>query len=227
MTRRGKRRFIDSLAEGKRPPGFRAGPEDLEELRTAVTLSASRPGAGEPDPQFVEDLFAELSEHTARQAPSEGRMATVTPIQHRRRNAMVSLAAAAALVAGTVGVTESVDHSASRPAASALRGHPVLAGSFETADHRKLGQITLFGGTPSWVFMTVAGSPYDGSVTCMLQSNGGSVVASGTFTVADGSGEWAKPLPDGVTSLRGARIVTSSGVVLAAATFSSLASAAS
>ena len=227
MTSRGIRRFVEALAEGRRPPGFRARAQEVEELRTAINLSAGRPGESTPDPDFVEDLFAELTELTAHQGAMTDRVGTVTPLRPHRRNVILSFAAAAALVAGTVGITESVDHGAGRPAASAIRGHTVLTGSFETTDRQKLGQITVFAGSPSWVFMNLAGTPYDGPVICLLQSNTGAVVASGTFTVAGGSGEWARTLPDGVTNLHGATIVTSSGVMLAAASFSNMSSAAS
>ena len=227
MTRRGIRRFVEALAEGRRPPGFRARPHDVEELRTAINLSAGRPGESTPDPGFVEDLFAELTDLRAPQGATTNRLATVTPLRPRRRNAILSFAAAAALVAGTVGITESVDHGAARPVASAPGGHIVLTGSFETTDRHKLGQITVFGGSPSWVFLNLSGTPYDGPVICLLKSRTGSVVASGTFTVAGGSGEWARTLQDGVTNLQGATIVTSSGVTLAAAGFSKLSSAAS
>lgn len=227
MTRRGLQRFVEALAEGRRPPGFRARPHEVEDLRAAINLSAGRPDESTPDPDFVEDLFAELTELRAPQGATTNRLATVTPLRPRRRNVILSFAAAAALVGGTVGITESVDHAAARPAASALGGHIVLTGSFETTDRHKLGQITVFGGSPSWVFMNLSGTPYDGPVICLLRSYTGSVVASGTFTVAGGSGEWSRTLPDGVANLRGATIVTSSGVTLAAASFSNLSRAAS
>jgi RNA polymerase sigma-70 factor (ECF subfamily) len=219
VTGRRLRAFVDALAEGRRPPAFRADPDDLDDLRTAITLSAARPGGSDPDPRFVEELFAELRQAQGARSQPE---ATVTPIHRRGRNVVVSLAAAAALVGGTFAVTESVDHGASRPAASAVAGHTVLTGSFETSDHRKLGQITVFGGSPSWVFMNLAGVSYNGPVKCLLESDRGSVVATGAFSVAGGTGEWARPLPAGVANLAGATIVTSTGVTLASATFSDL-----
>jgi hypothetical protein len=226
VTRRGIRRFVEALAEGQKPPGFRVRPHEVEDLRTAINLSAGRPGESTPDPDFVEDLFAELTELRGHQGAMKDRLTTVTPLRPSRRNVILSLAAAAALVAGTVGITESVDHGAGRPAASAIGGHAVLTGSFETTDRHKLGQITAFGGSPSWVFMNLTGTSYDGSVICLLQSYTGTVLASGMFTVHGGSGEWARTLPDGVTNLHEATIVTSSGVMVAAASFSNLSSAA-
>jgi hypothetical protein len=217
MKKRGLRAFVDALAEGRRPPAFRARHEDLEEIRAAITLSAARADESTPDPRFVEDLLAELKNG---QAAGRQPLATVTPLRRRGRNAVFAAAAAAALVAGTVGVTETLDHAASRPAASPVPGRTVLTGSFETSDRHKLGQITVFGGSPSWVFLNLAGAPYDGPVTCLLQADNGSVVATGTFSVQSGTGEWARPLPDGVSNLRGATIVGASGVTLAAATLS-------
>ena len=217
MTRRGVRSFVEALVEGRRPPGFRARPEDADVLRTAVELAAARPGEGTPDPRFVTDLFDELS--SSQENPARG--ATITPLRRGPRAAVVSIAAAAALVAGTVAVTESLDGgTASRPAATGLPGHQVLTGLFRSDQNRNLGQITVFGGDPSWVFMNVAGSGYNGAVTCLLEADNGTVAAQGMFIIQDGVGYWSRPLPDGVKNLRGAKVVTSNGAVLAAATFS-------
>jgi hypothetical protein len=187
----------------------------LEELRTAITLSAARPGAGVPDPRFVNDLWTEIQAQEALPAP-----ASVTPLRRPRRNIAVSLAAAAALVVGTVAVTEAVDHrTASRPAASALAGRTVLTGSFVSNENSNLGHITVLGGSPSWVFMDVTGSRYDGPVTCLLEAADGSVAATGTFNIQAGAGEFSRPLTGEVTHLKGARLVAPTGITVASATF--------
>src|SRR5262249_21993015 len=123
-------------------------------------------------------------------------------------------------VAGTVAVTDAVDHgTASRPAASGIPGHTVLTGSFVSSDNHDLGHITVFGDSPSWVFMNITGSRYDGPVTCLVEADNGSVAMSGTFNIQGGTGQWARPLPGGVTHLKGARLVAPTGVTLASATF--------
>ena len=52
--------YIDALVAGHRPPRFRADPEDLEVLRTAIALRAARPGDAIPDDAFVSALYDEL-----------------------------------------------------------------------------------------------------------------------------------------------------------------------
>jgi cytochrome b6-f complex iron-sulfur subunit len=52
---RGSRRFVEDLLRGNRPRPFPAEQADVEELRTAITLRAARPGSGAPREQFVTD----------------------------------------------------------------------------------------------------------------------------------------------------------------------------
>ena len=47
------------------------------------------------------------------------------------------------------------------------------------------------------------------------------VTTVGTFRLADGYGSWGSPDPGSVTDLRGARLVSATGAVLATATFTS------
>jgi len=75
-------------------------------------------------------------------------------------------------------------------------------------------------GSPSWVFMQVDVPTYNGPIKCMLQVEDGSTVAFGTFTVKGGTGQFSKSIASvDVGHLRGAKLVTSSGSSVAAATF--------
>ena len=61
---------------------------------------------------------------------------------------------------------------------------------------------------------------YNGPIKCMLQVEDGSTVAFGTFTVKGGTGQFSKSIASvDVGHLRGAKLVTSSGSSVAAATF--------
>jgi hypothetical protein len=221
MSRRQLAAFIDALAAGRRPGRFRATPDEAAVVRAAIELRAARPGEAVPDDQFVSRLFQELADqHQAPVTP------IVTPIARpgrspRGRLALVGVAAALALVGGTVATTEAVDHPASTRAALAVPQRQQLrTGTFEDASSRVLGQIVVYGGNPSWVFMDVKGSSYDGAVTCHLQACNGATVMMGRFDILGGTGELDKAIRVDVTQLRGAELVTSTGATLASATFS-------
>jgi hypothetical protein len=208
--------FIDALVAGRRPGAFRADPEDLEVLRTAVELRAARPGDATPDEQFVSDLYQKLAE----QADSSP-VANVHPLRMRRaRTALVAAAASIALVGGTFAATESFDQSPATTAAVGVpHGDALRTGTFETPKGEVLGQIVAYNGHPSWVYMNVGVTQSAGTVTCMLQLNDGSIVAAGTIEIHGGTGELSKSIPVDIHRLRGAQLFTSTGAVLASATF--------
>ncbi|MGW2864773.1 Rieske (2Fe-2S) protein [Streptomyces sp. NPDC001205] len=98
-------RYVEALLRSRRPKPFRARPEDAEELATAITLRAARPGAGARSEEFVtslrERLAAELDEPPGASAGGT-----------RRRFVRGASIAAAAAAAGVL-----ADH-------TMLRDHP-------------------------------------------------------------------------------------------------------
>jgi len=208
--------YLDALTAGRRPGKARPDPEDIEVLRTAIELRATRPGDAAPDQQFVSSLYQELADQAS---------SSVVPIARasrtrRTRVALVSIAAGVALVGGTVVATESIDQPGLAPAAArAPQGDDVRTATFETADSRVMGQIVAYGGSPSWVYMNVDVPNYDGKVICTLQATSGSTVAAGVFALHRGMGAWSKTIRVDIGRLRGAKLVTSSGTTVAEATF--------
>lgn len=81
-----------------------------------------------------------------------------------------------------------------------------------------MGQIVASQGNPPWVFLNVAGTNYTGTVVCKLQVKDGSTVATGVFGLHGGKGV-SKSVQVDVGQLRGAKLVTPSGAVVASATF--------
>jgi hypothetical protein len=208
--------FLDALVAGRRPRAFKADSEDVEVLRTAIALRASRPGDSNPDEQFVSDLYQRLAEQAV-SSPS----ANVHPLVLRRaRAALVAVAASVALVGGTYVATESFSQS---PATTAAVGVPhedaLRTGTFETPKGDVLGQIVAYNGHPSWVYMNVGVSQATGTVMCMLQLKDGSIVAAGTIEIHRGAGALSKSIPVDIHRLRGAQLFSSTGAVLASATF--------
>jgi hypothetical protein len=216
MTKRPLSAFIDALAAGRRPRPYKAKQEDVEVLRAAIALRGVRPGDATADEQFVNDLHQKLSEHAG--SPLD---ANVHPIRIRRvRSAFVGVAASAALVGGTFAATEQFVHSTVTTAAVQVpHENELRTGTFETAHGGVLGQIVAYQGHPSWVYMDVGVSQSRGTVICRLQLDNGSIVAAGTIEIYRGKGELAKRVRVDISRLRGAKLFTSTGNVLASATF--------
>jgi hypothetical protein len=215
MTCRKLSALIDAIAAGRRPKRFRADAEDVEVLRAAVELRAARPGDAEPTAAFTDGLFRQLSE----QAKQQERTQIRTAGRPRARTALLVAAASVVLVGGTVAATEAL----TSPAHSAVQvpqGSALRTGTFLTAGGQVWGQIVAYRGSPSWVFMHVDVPNYNGPIKCMLQVDDGSTVAFGTFTVKGGTGQFSKSIGSvDVGHLRGAKLVTSTGSSVAAATF--------
>ena len=216
-TRRRLYSFIDALVAGRRPAHFKADPEDVEILRTAIELRAARPGDAHPNEQFVSDLYQSLVE----QADSEP-VANVHPLRaHRARSAVFAVAASAVLIGGTFVGTESFTSSPATTAAIAVpHGDALRTGTFETPSGEVLGQVVAYNGHPSWIYMNVGDSQSTGKITCKLQLNNGSIVATGNIELNGGVGELSKSIHVDVQRLRGAQLFSSNGAVLASATFS-------
>jgi len=216
MTKRRLDAYIDALADGKRPDGFEADPEDADVLRTAISLRSARPGDALPDDGFVDRLYEELVDE------ADPRVVPITRPgrSRRRRTALAAVAASLVLVGGTAAVTESLSQGALTPAAvQAPHGSSLRTGTFETTDGRVMGQIVASQGNPSWVYLNVAGTNYTGMIVCKLQVEDGSTVATGAFGLHGGKGVLSKSVRVDVGQLRGAKLVTSSGAVVASATF--------
>ena len=61
----------------------------------------------------------------------------------------------------------------------------------------RIGKIAFYRGEPSWVFMNIEGSAYDGRAVCKLRGPNGTTLVSGAFDVDNGSGQFAAGSPAG------------------------------
>jgi hypothetical protein len=216
VTKRRFSAFVDALVAGRRPGRFRADADDVDALRAAIALRAERPGDAALDERFVERLYEELADEASARGRRDARSIGVP----RGRAALVAVAAALVLVAGTATATEVVDRPSVAPVAvPAPHGQILRTGTFEGPGHRAMGQIVAYDGHPSWVFMNVEVARYDGRIICMLQSDNGSTVAAGAFDLSRGAGEFSRTVQVDVGRLRGARLVTTTGSVVATALF--------
>jgi hypothetical protein len=216
MTTRRLSSFIDALAAGRRPRPFEADAEDIEMLRVAIALRAARPGDGMPDETFVAELHQQLADDAA---PSE--QTNVRPLRMRRgRAVLVAVAAGLTLVGGTFALTEVSNTTAVHQSATEVpHGQVLRTATFETPTGQVLGQIVVYHGHPSWVFMNVDVPQSNGTVKCELRLANGDVVAAGTVQLHDGNGQLSKSIQMDAGQVRGATLSDSSGAVVASATF--------
>jgi anti-sigma factor RsiW len=122
---------------------------------------------------------------------------------------LAAAVAAGALVIGSLGWFER--ESSSHPARA------VLAADFMQAG-RNVGEVYATA-SPNWVSMTVSGARGAEKVTCQLVRRDGSITTLGSFDLVDGSGSWGAPDPAGFAGAAGARLVDSTGKVIATAIF--------
>jgi hypothetical protein len=126
--------------------------------------------------------------------------------------------AAAAVAAGVVvaGLGGWGLHAAtSSPAAS-----PLSSAALVTTSHQTAGQVYFYDSGSPWLYMSVNIGSGSGTVICQVEGSDGHVTTVGSFKLTDGYGYWGSPVPATSGPLTGARLVTSTGTVLATATFS-------
>jgi hypothetical protein len=130
------------------------------------------------------------------------------------------VAAAVALIGGTIGITEaSTQVTRQQSSAPVPLGHAVRTATFETAAGQVMGQIVVYHGRPSWVFMNVDVADASGAMRCELHLTNGAVVAAGTVQLHEGRGQIARTIQVDARNLRTATLSDRSGAVIASATF--------
>jgi anti-sigma-K factor RskA len=138
-------------------------------------------------------------------------------VSHPRRILATAATAAAVIVAGLGGW--GLHAATSSPAASPLSSAALL-----TASHQTAGTVYYYDAASQWLYMSVDISPGNGAagnstVICQVQGSDGRLTTVGSFRLTGGYGYWGSPAPVTNRPLTGARLVTTTGTVLATATF--------
>jgi hypothetical protein len=138
----------------------------------------------------------------------------------RGRVALISVAAGLALIGGTFAVAETTNRPTVQQSATAVpQGQALRTASFQSPTGQVVGQIVLYHGHPSWVYMNVELPHSNGPVKCELHLANGEVVAAGTVQLRDGSGEFSQSIHMDAGMARGATLYDPSGAVVASAIF--------
>ena len=133
-------------------------------------------------------------------------------VSYPRRMLATAAVAAAVIVAGLGGW--GLHAATSSPAAS-----PLSSAAFLTASHQTAGKVYFYNGDHRWLYMSVDIGSGNGVVICQVEGPDGRLTTVGSFRLSGGYGYWGSPDPVTSGPLTGARLVTTSGTVLATATF--------
>jgi hypothetical protein len=111
---------------------------------------------------------------------------------------------------------------ATAPAAEAPASSPLISANLVSADHKNVGKVFYYTGSPGWLYMSVDLGSGNAAVTCQLIGEDGRATTVGSFRLADGYGAWGSPDPGFLGELVGARLVADNGTVIASGSFSGL-----
>ena len=106
----------------------------------------------------------------------------------------------------------------------AATSSPLSSATLLTASHQTAGKIYFYDSGSRWLYMSVnigpgSGVAGNGTVVCQVEGPDGHVTTIGSFQLTGGYGYWGSPDPVTNGPLTGARLVTTTGAVLATATF--------
>lgn len=140
----------------------------------------------------------------------------------RARRLLATAAVLVAIVGAGLGGWGLGHSGGAAPAASAsqLTSAPFVSVAGSSAG-QTVGKVFVYQGNPRWLYMSVEMTPSDSAVTCQVVGTDGRVTTIGSFQLANGYGAWGSPDPGYLGTLRGARLLTATGTVLATATFPS------
>jgi hypothetical protein len=150
------------------------------------------------------------------EARSGGRLGSIRRPGRIRRVLAAAAVGLAVIVAGLGGWRIGVD---TAPVASAAAGPLSSASLLSSSTQQHVGRVFVYSGTPGWLYMSVDLGSGSDFVTCQVVGADGQVTTIGSFRLADGYGAWGSPNPGYLGKLSGARLVSSTGTVLAAGTF--------
>lgn len=134
---------------------------------------------------------------------------------HRRTRRLAVLSVAAAVAVAVFGLGTLVAREAGEGSSGSVPTAPVTANL--TSGGEVVGTVLVSPGHPAWMLMTVEGGRWQGRVTCEVTLADGQVATIGSFTLSGEWPAWSAPLPTTGGGVRSARLIDSTGAVLASA----------
>lgn len=206
----------DALCHVERCARCRRRLAELSEV--ADTLSLLAPPAEAPA-GFAASVLAA----TGTAAPPATSPPAALPRRWHRPGRRARLVAASLLVAALAagGGWLAGSRGASPPAGRGpgAAGGPHLVSAALEAGGAVLGEVVVSAGRSPWISMALHDRAASGLVACKLRTSSGALVPVGSMWLSGGKGWWAGPLRLQRRIVVGATVTSSTGVVLASASF--------
>jgi len=147
------------------------------------------------------------------------RQAAQAPVKSRRSRVLTAVAVLVLVAAA--GAAGWGSHASPEPTGPAGQAAPATlrTATLYTPGHEDIGQVFLHPGRQTWMFADVDLDIKDTTVVCQLIDQAGRVITVGSFRLLKGDGYWGSPEPDQPAMITGARLITTTGTLLATATF--------
>lgn len=198
------------LPSAEPPAGF--------ESRVLERIGLTAPGLPSPDVpgQRLSDVRVLTDDRASRHAAHPRRPAGRRPGLSRRL--LSAAAVGVALVGGGIGWGL---RDATAPAAASQPASALSTAALVTSDHQTVGQVFVYNRSPWWMYMSVNMENLgNATVKCQLETADGQYKNVGEFHLADGYGSWgSSPYTAGPGTIKGARLLSANGTVLATASF--------
>ena len=181
---------------------------EVEELSAAADELLHLAPLAEPPLGFEARVFERLG---LRPRPSDRLTRLAGWLNGRPR---LGLALAALAVAAFLGIGTLVGYGTANHGASVAVPGDLEVGHFQ-AGTRTVGEVMVYNGNPTWLFMYVDDSAWHGELRCQVVLDHGPILTLGAFWPSQGRGAWAASVNEPAGRLREARVVDVSGRVLA------------
>jgi hypothetical protein len=195
----GKRRML-ALAHLEHCPRCTALVEDLSSAADQLLQLAPE---AEPPAGFEASLFQRLG-ILQRPAPHRSRWS------RWRVSALVAAAAVVVVLAFGVGTL------VGRGSGGTSSEPPIQLASLVSHGH-DMGRVYVYAGNPTWLFMVIYDSNWQGTLRCEVTLDDGAPMVLGRFWLSDGKGAWSESVNVPAGRLREARVIDATGRVLASA----------
>jgi hypothetical protein len=175
----------------------------VEELSSAADQLLHLAPEAEPPAGFEAHLFQRLG---ILQRPAPRR----SPWSRARLSMLASAAAVVILLAFGGGAL------VGRGTGGRSTPPPIQLAALVSHGHQ-MGQVEVYAGNPTWLFMVIYDSDWQGTLRCQVTLADGPPMVLGHFWLSDGKGAWSESVNVPAGRLRQARVLGGKGQVLATA----------